>query len=89
MSAARHNPVDPLVVDGFDDAIIGVARRCGEPDLVTYSVNRAIESLMRRGATYTEAVEYVEYNMVGAWHGEGTPIWVYECAIDEWDWGGN
>ena len=89
MSDGCENPVEPLVVDGFDDAIIGVARRCGEPDLVAYSAAKAIEVLMRAGATYEEAVEYFEYNLVGAWHGEGTPIWVYESGIDEWEWGGH
>lgn len=89
MSDARQNPEEPLVADGFDDAIIGVARRCGQPDLVAYSVAKALEILMLDGATYADAVDYFEFNVVGAWHGEGTPIWVYEGGIDEWEWGGH
>ena len=70
-----------LVADGFDGAIIGVARRCGQPDLVAYSYERCVEILIDRdGATYEEAVEHLEFNVVGAWVGEETPIFVYEDA---------
>ena len=67
-----------LRADGFDEAILGVACRCGQPDLVAYSVSKCVELLMKDGATYEEALEYFEFNMAGAWSGDETPIWVYE-----------
>lgn len=67
-----------LVADGFDDAIIGVARRCGQPDLVAYSYEKCVLVLIERdGATYEEAVEYLEFNTVGAWVGEDTPCFIH------------
>ena len=78
-----------LVADGFDSAIIGVARRCGQPDLVAYSYERCVEILIERdGATYEEAVEHLEFNVVGAWVGEETPIFVHVQAESP-DWAGS
>ena len=82
MSDDGPTPATPLMADGFEGAIIGVARRCGQPDLVAYSVTKALEILMLDGATYAEAVDYFEYNVVGAWVGPGTPVWVYEGDLD-------
>tara|TARA_R110000822_G_scaffold82279_1_gene194736 strand:- start:47 stop:313 length:267 start_codon:yes stop_codon:yes gene_type:complete len=73
---------DLLTADGFDEAIIGVGSRCGQPDIVVYSRDKAIEILMRDGMSYDEAVEYFEFNVAGAWVGEETPIWVY--SEGEW-----
>lgn len=72
-----------LKADGFDEAILGVARRCGQPDLIAYSVTACLEVLMRDGATYEEAVDFFEYNVVGAWVGDETPVWVYEGSPHE------
>lgn len=70
-----------LTADGFDEAIIGIARRCGQPDLVAYSVTKCLEVLMRDGATYEEAVDHFESNTAGAWVGEETPVWVYDAEL--------
>ena len=73
---ADENP-DALFADGFDDAILGPLRRCGQPTLVAYSYAKAVEVLMRRdGMEYEEAVEWMEFNVVGAWMGEHTPTWL-------------
>lgn len=70
------NP-EALFADGFDDAIVGVARRCGQPTLVVYDYERGVDVLMKRdGMTYEEAVEWMEFNVVGTWIGEHTPIWL-------------
>lgn len=71
----ESNP-DALYADGFDDALVGIARRCGQPDLAVYSVRLCIEVLMQRGMTYEEACEYFEFNVVGAWMGPMTPIFL-------------
>ena len=67
-----------MVINGYDEAIIGVARRCGQPDLIAYDLEKIIEILVKRdGMSYEEAVEYFEFNIVGAWMGDATP-----CFID-------
>lgn len=69
---------DLLVMDPdyLDDAIIGVATRIGL-EAVCYSEEKVIELLMQHdGMEYEEAVEYMEFNMKGAWVGDSTPIFL-------------
>lgn len=61
-----------LVADGFDDCIRGVVTIFNKR-LVLYDTAKVIEKLEQQGMTYEEAVEYFEFNIVGAYVGEGTP----------------
>jgi hypothetical protein len=64
-----------LLMDGFDEAFIGWSRRINEPLLAVYSYDGLIKVCTERdGMDFEEAVEYVDYNVVGAWVGEQTPI---------------
>lgn len=81
MSLAEENP-EALWPDGFEEAYIGVARRCGKPTLGAFSVQKALEILRKRdGMSYEEEVDYFEFNVVGAWMGEGTPIWIEDHPL--------
>ena len=61
----------------FDDAIIGIAERCGQEPLVAYDRGRCIEIIMAdSGCTHEEAEEYYEFNTAGCWAGDGTPIFI-------------
>ncbi len=71
-----------LKADGFDDAILGLGRRCSQPDLLVYDVDKCVVILMEDGMTQEEAMEYFEFNVVGAWMGEGTPIFLYRGVED-------
>ncbi len=64
---------DALFADGFDDAIIG-----HDSDLtVVYDYNKCLEILQDRdGMTEHEADEYMEFNVIGAYVGIYTPIFV-------------
>ena len=73
-----------LKADGLDGAIIGIGERCGQEDILVYDVAKVIDILMQRdGMNYDEAHEFFSYNIVGAWHGEKTPIWVRTYTEDE------
>jgi len=73
---------DMLLADGFDDAIIGYAQRCGQPALAVYDRERCIDVLMKRdGMTHEEAEEFFEFNVVGAWVGDRTPLFL--CRVSE------
>ena len=66
---------DALLLDGFEQAFIGVARRCGQPSLAAYSYAKCIDVLMSRdGMEWDDAVEFFEFNVVGAWMGPNTPV---------------
>jgi len=68
-----------MTADGFDDAILGIGSRCGQPDLLVYDVDTIINILMDRdGMDYEDARDFFSYNIEGAWVGEGTPIWLQQ-----------
>lgn len=69
-----------LMADGFDDALIGYAQRCGQPALAVYDRDKCIDILMKDGMTHEEADEYFEYNVVGSWVGDRTPLFL--CRVD-------
>tara|TARA_R100001443_G_scaffold40250_1_gene53677 strand:+ start:255 stop:506 length:252 start_codon:yes stop_codon:yes gene_type:complete len=63
--------------DGYDDCIIGVGTRCGMTDVFIYDKHKMITKLVRRDdMTYDEALEFIDFNMAGAFIGEDTPILV-------------
>lgn len=64
-----------LLMDGFEEAFIGFSRRINDPLLAVYSWEKMVKVLMERdGMTYDEATEYIDFNCIGAWVGEQTPI---------------
>jgi len=67
---------EELYADGFEDAIIGVGRQFNT-EVVVYDEDKCIKILMERdGMTDEEAEEFFEFNVVGAYVGEHTPIYV-------------
>jgi|APGre2960657444_1045066.scaffolds.fasta_scaffold290200_1 hypothetical protein len=63
-----------LLMDGFDEAIIGYTTRMNQPDCAVYDYDTMVNVCMwRDGMTDEEAIEYIEFNCQGAWMGEETP----------------
>lgn len=67
---------DLLFMDGYDDCIIGICQSFGQAIKIAYSTNKIIQKLMEGGCTNEEAVEFFEYNMVGGYVGERTPVFI-------------
>lgn len=73
---AEQNP-KALTADGFDDCIIGIATRYGMEPVLAYDRGKCIKVLMDRdGMDHEEAEEFFEFNVIGAWMGDGTPLFV-------------
>jgi hypothetical protein len=70
--------IDPdlLLMDGFDDCIIGICESFGSVPVVAYDYDRVLANLQASGMTYEEAVEYHEFNQAGAYVGERTPVFI-------------
>ena len=79
-----------LFADGFDDCFIGLGRRnhqyiaiYSEPDALV-QLERQMEEDCSKGEDCSfnacdhqaEAREHFEFNVVGAYVGEGTPLWL-------------
>ena len=62
----------------FDKAVIGHFSRCGKPLVIAYDVEKVIGVMMKKDSMNREdAEEFFQFNMEGAWCGEGTPAFVY------------
>ena len=69
----EENP-EALQCDGYDDCCIGIVRRCGHEPLALYSIDKMIAKMMvDDDMEEIEAIEHFEYNVIGAWMGDGTP----------------
>ena len=71
-----------MKVDGFVDCICGVVERFGMESVLLYDTDTMIEKMMSQdGMSYQEAIEYFDYNIKGAWMGEGTPCFFRESFL--------
>lgn len=74
---------DLLVLDPeyFDDAIIGLVQRIGL-DVICYDKDKVIELLcVKEGMTYEDAIEHFDFNIIGSWVGETTPVFLSKPNI--------
>ena len=70
----RYPDIEILKADGFDDAVIGIEERSGR---LVYDVNLMISILIvDEGMSEEDAIEYLDYNVIGAYVGEQTPIYI-------------
>jgi hypothetical protein len=67
---------DILLMDGFDDCVVGVVEQFGRPPIVCYDRDKVIRKMVADGMTYEEAEEFFEYNQIGAWVGDRTPCFL-------------
>lgn len=66
-----------LFADGFDDALIGVCLKFGNVGCAAYNIETCYEILVNRdGMTYEDAIEYMDYNVLGSYVGEHTPVFL-------------
>jgi hypothetical protein len=61
-----------LFADGFDAAILGVSSYSRK---IVYSISKCIDILAEE-MDYEEAIEYFEFNVLGSYVGEKTPVFV-------------
>ena len=66
-----------LLFDDLDDALIGISNGLGRQALGVYDYDLMVEVFIAQGYKHEEAVEHVDFNIVGAWLGPMTPIVVF------------
>jgi len=65
-----------LLADGFEDALIGYGQRFSYP-VANYDYDKCLKILIERdGMEYDEALEFFDFNVVGAYVGESTPVYL-------------
>ena len=83
--------VELLCADGFDDAILGIGQQFNDY-FVVYDYDKVIDTMVTRdGMDYDGAVEFFDFNIVGAYLGKTvgkqtkciSPIFLRTFARDE------
>ena len=66
-----------LLADGLEDAFIGIS--CGfGPNKAIYDWEKCVKIFTERdGMSYEEAVEWMDFNVTGAYVGEQTPEFIF------------
>lgn len=73
---AELNP-EAILFDGYEDALVGIASRFNLPALACYDAKKCVDILKKRDKmTHEEAVEFFEFNTIGCWAGDHTPIFI-------------
>jgi hypothetical protein len=70
-----------IIFDGLDDAFIGVGYQFNKA-LACYDREKIIDTLIKDGMTAEEAIEYHDFNIVGSYLGEGTPIIIDSTKLE-------
>ena len=67
----------------FDEAIIGVASNSVGMMAVAYSEPKVIDLLIKHDRmTPDEAMEYYQFNILGAYLGENTPVFIDDVVLE-------
>ena len=65
---------DIVLFDDIEEAFVGVAERFGVGPVALYDYAKCIDIYIRDGMDYEEAVEHFNFNVIGTWAGEKTPV---------------
>jgi|TARA_R110002072_G_scaffold1158_1_gene9594 hypothetical protein len=66
-----------MLADGFEKAFMGIAHRAGQEDVVAYDFDKCVGVLIDRdNMEPDEAHEFMWFNVVGAYVGDKTPVFI-------------
>jgi hypothetical protein len=72
-----------LLATGYDDCLLGIAERCGQPNVAAYDAQKIARSLMRQGMSEEEAWEFFYFNISGGYVGELTPVFIHKLCKNQ------
>jgi len=71
-----------LLADGLERAFVGLVMRFNVLyPIACYAYDKVIASYIEDGMTEEEAVEFFEFNVIGAWAGERTPCFIRQMPL--------
>lgn len=75
-----------IILDGFDDAILGIVNEFGNGPRILYSTEKIIQTLRDRdGMSEEEAIEYYDFNILGMYAGEQNPLFLVSDFENQMD----
>tara|TARA_R110000824_G_scaffold29901_2_gene99002 strand:+ start:54 stop:413 length:360 start_codon:yes stop_codon:yes gene_type:complete len=72
------NP-EAMMLDGLEGAIVGAMARFGQAPVALYSKRKCLDIFVAQGCSEEEAEEHFDFNVIGAWVGDGTPAFMMDC----------
>ncbi len=73
---------EPLAADGLEGALIGLGTQ-GPRVMLVYDLAAVRELLVNQGCPEEEVDEHIAFNILGAWGGQGTPVFVERMSVEE------
>lgn len=67
-----------LLADGFEDAILGVVEGGTRGPVVCYDYELCVKILVAKGMEEEVAFEWMDFNVLGAYVGEKTPLFLHD-----------
>ncbi|MBL69776.1 MAG: hypothetical protein CMO74_15250 [Verrucomicrobiales bacterium] len=72
---------EALMADGLDDAFCGMVERFGSSPVACYDTQKVLEIFVERdGMSMDEANEHFQFNVLGAYLGENTPVFLVNMS---------
>lgn len=72
----EHLDEGALQMDRYEDCVIGVVMRANQSSILCYDIDKVLERHVKDGMSHEEAVEFFEFNQLGAWMEDGTPCFI-------------
>ena len=83
LESLRDNYPECLLADGFEEALIGVVDGACRQPVACYDFAKCVDILVAQGMDEEEAEEYLEFNTLGAYVGEMTPLFLHDWRNEE------
>lgn len=72
----RYSDQEFLLCDGLETAFCGVVERYGQPPIACLDMDKIMRIYRLDGMDQEEAMEWFNFNVIGAWMGELTPCFL-------------
>lgn len=78
MNENARVPTGSLIADGLDEGVVGYTTFDGVEHVI-YDYEACCAVFMKQNDwTYEEAAEWMDFNVVSAYVGENTPLWMFK-----------
>lgn len=72
-----------VVYNDLEPCLVGIVEQFGRPPIRCYDLDKVLAQYVQDGMTHEEAVEFFEFNVIGAWAGESTPCFLRQPTEEE------
>jgi hypothetical protein len=88
---ADDDGLDTQMFVGLDDAFVGLATiwsplasgGAQRLDVAVYDGSKIVQKLVAEGMDKDDALEYIDFNVTGAYVGPATPVVFWPCRVSE------